>query len=680
VKLKLFFLSVFILFVKVNNYAQPIDFSKYSAHKIKKMADNALRYNDYYHASDLYTLYLEKKPKKKNVYKGLADAYRFSRNYPKAQINYQKHLEFYTNDIEAKLYLAQMCKMQGEYDSAKIQLEKLLADIGKNKKLNAISERAQIELEGCKMGLNKQDSAHVVAKIFEINDTSINKAYNDFNPIFWEDDFIVFSSFRSDTLVYFNEENYKDLAYTSFYTAEQIKGEWIGKGEWKSGLAADFSNMSNGAFSIDKKRFYFSSCGRNWQGSIYCNLYLSEYKNNKWQKAVKLPYPINSSQHSSTQPSVGIVLKNNRDMVYFVSNNKSGRGGYDIWYFTYDPKKKRFSAPHNAGRKLNTQWDEMSPFIENESGKLYFSSDGYAGYGGFDVFVSYGEKSKWEIPVNIGPFINSEVDELYFVINPFTQSGFFSSNRESSVVLKHKNCCDDLYFFKQENFYSIPFIGKIFLEKPDGSFVIPDTAEIKLFLVEKTTGEIIPIVSKYSDPGGNFKLVLNPGKDYEIKVEVENYFTQTHQLTTKDTPPFDTLKNEFSLKLIPDEEIVLPSILYDFDSYELTALSKKMLDSLLVPILRNNPRLIIEIGSHTDSKGNDMYNLKLSQQRAQSVVNFLQSKGVSKSRLKAKGYGESLPIAPNTKPDGSDNPEGRALNRRTTFKIVGKLQLVEEDD
>ena len=128
-------------------------------------------------------------------------------------------------------------------------------------------------------------------------------------------------------------------------------------------------------------------------------------------------------------------------------------------------------------------------------------------------------------------------------------------------------------------------------------------------------------------------------------------------------------------KKIPNEEIIIPNIYYPFDKAYLTPEAQIAIDTSIFEILVENPSLVVEIGSHTDSKGSDKYNENLTSRRAQSVVNYLQGKGIHKKRLESKGYGETLPVAPNTNPDGSDNPTGRSKNRRTSFKVIGHIDV-----
>jgi len=168
-----------------------------------------------------------------------------------------------------------------------------------------------------------------------------------------------------------------------------------------------------------------------------------------------------------------------------------------------------------------------------------------------------------------------------------------------------------------------------------------------------------------------YKTYLPTEKDYKIMVRKEGYFAGKAYISTKNIQPnVDSLRADVKMKkVIVDKVYTLSNILYDFDKATLTAASKLVLDTLY-ELLKENPTFHIELSSHTDGKGNDAYNLKLSQARAQSCVDYLVKKGISKKRMVAVGYGMRKPVAPNKNEDGSDNPEGRALNRRTEFKIT----------
>lgn len=237
-------------------------------------------------------------------------------------------------------------------------------------------------------------------------------------------------------------------------------------------------------------------------------------------------------------------------------------------------------------------------------------------------------------------------------------------------------CCDDIYSFEFVEYVNIHLNGLVI----DSTCL--DEVDVFLYMKDPATGEKYLAEELRVNPC-TFSFTLEPDKDYTIEAKKDGYFNDMVDVTTKNRTPADTLNVQLQLKKIPKKPIVLEGILYDFDSANLTASAKISLDTGLYPIMTENPQIIIELSSHTDAKGSDAYNLKLSKERAKSVVDYMISKGVDARRLKDAGYGESRPIAANENPDGSDNPDGRALNRRTEFEIIGELSedeyLPEQD-
>jgi outer membrane protein OmpA-like peptidoglycan-associated protein len=179
---------------------------------------------------------------------------------------------------------------------------------------------------------------------------------------------------------------------------------------------------------------------------------------------------------------------------------------------------------------------------------------------------------------------------------------------------------------------------------------------------------------------GQYFFDLKVNKDYILEFQSNKIPPTTLEFTTKGITKSDTLViHDVGIEYLSNKEpFIIKNIYYDFDKYKLRPESQKIIDSTLLVILREAPDIIIELSSHTDSKGDDAYNIELSQKRAESVVNYLIKKGIDKNRLVAKGYGETRPIAPNENPDGSDNPEGRQKNRRTEFRIIGNLSQYSE--
>jgi outer membrane protein OmpA-like peptidoglycan-associated protein len=174
--------------------------------------------------------------------------------------------------------------------------------------------------------------------------------------------------------------------------------------------------------------------------------------------------------------------------------------------------------------------------------------------------------------------------------------------------------------------------------------------------------------------------VLEPGLDYVILVGADGYLNKEVQLSTKGFASDKRLSYKLGLEKVENRSFVMQNIYYDFGKADLQDEAFLALDTTIYKVLKENPTIIVEIGSYTDNKGTAAYNLNLSQGRAESVVKYLSRKGIDKKRMVAKGYGESNPVARNENSDGSDNPEGRAKNRRTEFKVIGEIEVEYIED
>lgn len=316
--------------------------------------------------------------------------------------------------------------------------------------------------------------------------------------------------------------------------------------------------------------------------------------------------------------------------LYFVSDMPGGRGGTDIWY-SEKQSDGTWGTPVNAGETINTDKDELFPNLALD-GTLYFSSNGLAGMGGLDIFSSKGGKSSWAKAENLRFPVNSAGDDFAFVGTEATDmgmSGYLSSNRRGG------RGADDIYSFS----YSRP---KIILV-------------LKGITYNKNTKEILPETSvtlfsgnreikgkQRTKDGGIFIFELDTKSDYRIWGQKTGYYSDSTLISTKGVTKSDTLYA--SLYLEPLFEVgktfELENIHYDFDKHNIRKDAAEILDEL-VRIMRDNPTLMIELSSHTDSRGSDSYNMALSQRRAQSAVNYLVDRGIARDRMVAQGYGES---------------------------------------
>lgn len=670
--------------------------------QIKNMAKNAKRVGDIYKAAEYYELYARLKPNNTAVAYEIAHLYLRARDYTKAR---DWFLKVYEKDPggypEALFYHAMMQKAMGEYEASTETLMKYKKETSKQKKDNYFKKILKNELSGNQIAKNLIDTP--VKAIITHLDHSINKAHIEFSPVFQGENSMIFASLRSNKVVFYSAiDTSLKMPFKKFYTAKRVDTTWVFQGELEGPFNSPDANTGNGSFSPDGKRFYFTRCQKNFKNKMICSIFVSSQENGKWTEPTKLNSEINMPEFTSTQPAVGTDSRKNQETLYFVSDRKGTKGGMDIWYSTFDEKKQDFAKPKNAG-KINTVGDEMTPFYDDEIKTLFFSSTGFPGLGGLDIFKSVGELNKFTEPENIGSPINSSADDLYYSPSRNKEEGFWTSNREGGTPMTNPTCCDDIYHFKLTHYLHIAVRGKVFeelkrlknlktldsqtdsvppmaltdLKLEDSTETIIDTAElggadISLYLVDKT-GQTVFLTKTKTSETGDYIFKLEHGNFYKISAGKEGYFSKNDNLMTIDITQSDTLEMDFTLEKIPLQPIVIKNIYFEFDKWDITDSSKLSLDSTLLPLLIANPNLIVEVSSHTDSKGSDKYNATLSQKRAESVVNYLVSKEVLKDRLLAKGYGETAPIAPNENSDGSDNPEGRAKNRRTEFRVIGKV-------
>ncbi|MBW8049992.1 MAG: OmpA family protein [Cytophagales bacterium] len=410
------------------------------------------------------------------------------------------------------------------------------------------------------------------------------------------------------------------------------------------------------------------------RGARSGDIYESELTGKEWSTPKRLEGEVNSK---GWEPSCSISA--NEKKLYFSSDRPGGYGGRDI-YVSKKLPDGTWAKPINIGPKINTPYDEDAPFIHPDGKTLYFSSKGHEGMGGFDIFTSIYPVSDnlmdvqgilsedtldWSDPLNIGYPINTAGDDIYFVWSADGKRGYFSSVREDSYGDK------DIYmvYRPEAKVALIVFKGRVLdadAQNPIGANII---------VMNNTDQELFGIYNSNSYTG-RFTIILQPNTSYGINIEAHSpgYLFYSENI---DIPQLDEyLEVDLDILLEPIEvgkKIILRNIFFDYNKSEIRSESEAELNRLL-KLLTENPALKVQLSGHTDNIGSHEYNMELSQARADSVVEHLIKAGIEKERLEAVGYGETKPIAPNENPDGSDNPEGRQLNRRTEFEIIDILK------
>lgn len=384
------------------------------------------------------------------------------------------------------------------------------------------------------------------------------------------------------------------------------------------------------------------------------NLYFSQRRDSAWTKIKNIGKPINTIYWQSH----GFITADGKTM-YFSSNKPGGEGELDIWYSEKGPNGK-WQEPKNCGNIINTPYNEDTPFFDEATGALLFSSVGHTSMGGYDLFRSIKKNGTWTNPIGMPFAFNNTLENTFFILNN-NKPGFITSLYNDST--KSRN----IYSIVAEDPSDKITLGKGTITLQDGMAVDPKLTRIWLTDSKKTGApKNIVLVDSIS-----YKFEIKPG-DYQLLVSHTGYKTDSINLSI----PLYYSSNYVSVNstLIPDkvfggEFLTINNILFDFDSSNLTEDAKSALESLK-SVLINYPELKVEIAGYTDAKGSKAYNKILADKRAQAVINHLTESGASPSRFIKKAFGKSDFVAVNYNANGSDNPEGRKYNRRVTFGIV----------
>lgn len=413
------------------------------------------------------------------------------------------------------------------------------------------------------------------------------------------------------------------------------------------------------------------------------NIYECGLKGTLWTKPDRLNDNVNTKYHeSSAAPSP------DGNVLYFASAREGGFGEHDIYKVLWDVKKEKWGEPENLGPVINTPYEEEGVFLHPDGKTLYFSSEGHNSMGGYDIFKSVWDekKKKWSKPENIGYPINTPDHDVFFVLSANGKHAYFTSikpdtygekdiymitfvtpknpilNTEDNLLASLTAPVKETVIAKQ---VEVPLAQVSILKGTIFDAVTKQPLEAELELVDNQLNQVIATF-KSNSATGKFLVSLPAGKNYGIAVKKEGYLFHSENFDLPATSGYQEYVKDIGLKNIAvGSKIVLKNIFFDFDKATLRPESTLELERL-TKLLNDVPTMKIEIGGHTDSKGSDDYNLKLSQSRAQSVVDYLVTKGIDKGRLTAVGYGETKAIATN------DTDEGRQLNRRTEFEIKSK--------
>lgn len=637
---------------------------------LMKKADDQLNDKDYYYALENYLKVYDKKPNDPTVIEKILMCNQFLRNYNDMLTWSEQLVRLDASNPQYRLAYASALHTIGKYKEAKAAYQVYLK--------SSPTEKGKVDLliRSCDSALKwlKRPYTMTIQNV-----AALNTGYSDWGLTKFANGYM-FSSDRK------NDEAQMILTNGTKKGTQDIFG---GTGRpylklYYVNLNGD-SSWTNPAFfsKLITERYHTSSASFDDKNNI---LYFSRTRKidipksfNKSSFQVELVYseafrevksfPYNSIlNYSIGDPCV----TNGGKRLYFASNMPGGYGGSDLYYC--DLKNDgTWTKPANLGPEVNTAGQERYPSVVGDS-VLYFSSDGYIGMGGLDIYTAYrNAQGGWSGVRNMGPPINSAEDDFSVIITKSTPSasggnsveGFFSSDRPGGKG------SDDIYSFKSEvaaqpkNAFVMQ--GKITNQETGEG--VPD---VKLAVKETSSPE--PVKNLQTDSSGTFKFEAKKHKKYAVAVKRAAFFAKKDTISADDAviEPGKPATLALNVKLEPmviNKSIRLDNIYYKFNEWSISPQAAKVLDGL-VSIMTDNPEIDIELGSHTDTRGDAAINKYISQMRAQAAVSYLISNGVDGHRIYAKGYGKEIPLV---NCGGNCSAEDHARNRRTEFKIV-KIQ------
>ncbi len=635
-KSKNYLLVYFVLLLSVTATAQ---------YGSQKRADNLFNKFSFVSAAEVYHTLIDKNYNADYATRQLADSYAYMRNPDSAVVYYEKAVK--QNNIPIAYYYnyAQALRATKNYKESRAWLKKF-KDAGGEIKKDRFSKDSDFIT-----------SIYNAKQQYFLSPVNFNSELSDFGAYEYDGN-IYFASAKdkgvSTKHIYgWNEEPFLDIYVKSKSANDSISSH-------KSKLEGDINSVyHDGPLTItnDGKTMYFSRnnfndnvLGKDDAGMTNLKIYKASLIDGLWTNIEELNF--NSNAYSTGHPA----LNSDDTKLYFTSNMPGGFGGSDIYYVNITDGS--IGTPQNLGNIINTDKNEMFPFVNNENA-LFFSSDGHPGLGLLDVFGTVSDANSNIVNVlNLGVPVNSRKDDFSFFMNDDGLSGYFASNRDGGVG------SDDIYAYDR--------IPNLVIE---GTVTDENNEPVTNALVELFDNDNNKIVDLITDENGHYEINIDRDADYKLITKKENHIDDSRNVTSKGIENrISKLTENIVLNNVPKQDILpiteLYPIYFDFNKYDIRRDGTVELDRIVNLMVNEFPNMIIKIESHTDSRGTSEYNNLLSQDRAKATQKYLIDNGVDASRItEYNGYGEQKLV---NDCDGTNicTEDAHQLNRRTQFIVV----------
>lgn len=624
--------------------------------------------------------------KKSNIAYKIGESFRMANNTKNAETWYAKALD-YSSEPAVLYKYGLILKANGKYKEALVNFR----EYALNNPIDAV--RATKERQACQQALEWQKEP-TDYKILPLQ--GLNSIASDYAPVLYADNQLVFTSDRSESMGE-DEFGWTGNKYSDLFVANLLN-------EVTYDLPTQFGDSINTAFNegvvsftSDYNTIYFTACGSPHEKDDFCQIYVTtKGDGGKW----RVPVQVVLFEEDTINVGHPYITPDGKEL-YFAADAPDSYGDKDI-YMSRITSEGLWSYPKNLGPEINTESYEGFPYIGTD-GRLYFASNGHYGMGGLDIYSADREKKRWTNVQNLKAPINSSADDFGIVFFPYIEPemmdkieamGYLSSARDGGKG------GDDIYKFVLEIPEEPPVVveidtippapvipkepiyvleGKIFqkiLAVPDD----PNSGVVRRDPIPNAVVEVLGLSANsrigkrlVTDDNGFFSIVVEKETDYKVRASSAGFLAASVNASTKGKTgaPGETVKTYVEITLdrvFIQKSVNLQNIYYDLGKWDIREDAKPALNDV-ARVMLENPTLVVEMGSHTDSRDSDKNNLVLSQNRANSAVDYLTSKGIERSRLVARGYGESQ--LTNDCVDGvTCSEEEHQANRRTTFKVV----------